>query len=255
MTIKGGTVKGLGTLLVMLVVASAVRAAPPGPCEGPNKRDPGCPGTEVQAAAVVDSVTVDWFNQLLRIRGSGFVAGGGGTSFLLGGNLNPLVTSNVTDTRLDIAFSSVMADEVLAAGNYSLTVDDLVQLSVYIESQIIDPTATACPCSGDWLAELDTLTPSLWGGNDTQCIEIEGPGTNDVADISGTLITDPLDNSVYPHYPIGASFHPGDPDNSVCRLVQVNADASISELVNKRVNEATQAACAEVLKVNVCTLP
>ena len=79
-----------------------------------------------------------------------------------------------------------------------------------------------------------------------------GAGDNDAADIAGTVLTDPNDPSVYPHFPIGATFLPGDPVSSVCRLVQVNLDATTDDLVNLRINESQQADCAASLKVNVC---
>lgn len=160
-----------------------------------------------------------------------------------------LTPINVTDTELDIPFSSDIALEVMSAGNYNLLVDGAAELSVYIESQVIDPAAAVCPCTGDW----STALAGLWGSSSTECLEIEGPGSQDIADISGTVQTDPLDSSVYPLYPVGASFYPGDPNRSVCRLVQVNVDATTIELVNMRLNETQQADCAVQLKANICT--
>ena len=247
MTRNNVVVKGLSVLLFMFALPSAVLAAPPGPCEGPNKNDPGCPGTEVLAVPVVDSVTVDWFNEKFVVRGNGLTA----VSFLLGSNATPLGTANVTDTELDIPFNSDIADEVLTEGNYGLAVDGTVQLSVYIESQVVDPGASVCPCTSDWADEL----AGLWGPNNTDCLEVTGTGDNDIADISGTILSNSPDPTVYPYFPIGASFYPGDPDSSVCRLVQVNADASTVELVNMRINENQQEDCAAQLTLNVCTVP
>lgn len=238
--------KGLTVLFFVLAFQSSLMAAPA--CKGPNKNDPGCPGASLEPLPpplAVDSITVDWLNEKLVVRGSGFT---GSTSFLLGSNVTPLVTANVTDTELDIPFSSVMASEVLSQGNYKLDVDGAMELSVYVESQIIDPGATGCPCQPDWSAELG----GLWGPENTECLEIVGLLTNDPADIAGTVQTDFTDASAYPHYPIGASFIPGDPDNSVCRLVQVNNDASVDELVNLRINEAQQEECALLLRANIC---
>ena len=84
------------------------------------------------------------------------------------------------------------------------------------------------------------------------CYEIEGPGSNDSADISGTVLSVAGDPAVYPQYPIGASFYPGQPNDSYCALVQVNGDATTDELVNFPVNELQQADCATALKANVC---
>lgn len=92
----------------------------------------------------------------------------------------------------------------------------------------------------------------MWGTPSADCLEIQGPSTNDIADISGTIFSDYPAGIVFPQYPIGASFYPGDPDSSVCRLVEVNSDATSTDLVNKRINENQQAACAVELKANVC---
>ena len=243
--------KGFGVLFLIIAFQALVQAQAP-PCKGQNKNDPGCEEEAAAApAAVVDSVTVDWLNENLVVRGSGFT---GSTSFVLGSSASPLGTVNVTDAELvDLPFSSDMAAEVTSQGNYNLEVDGSVQLSVFIESQVIDPAATGCPCEMGWIDWLDPL--SLWGPLNTDCLEIDGPASNDIADIAGTVLSDPSDDTTFPHYPIGASFYPGDPDSSVCRLVQVNADASTVDLVNLRINENQQAACAAALNANICSIP
>ena len=242
--------KGLCVFLFLFAYQTSVQAAPAA-CKGPNKNDPGC-GEEtapVVAAAVVDSVTVDWFNQALVVRGSGFT---GSTDFLLGSSVIPLVKGIVTDTELDIPFAQPLeeiANEVTSQGNYNLEVDGAVQLSVYIESQIIDPAATGCPCEAEWIS----TSAFTWASAEADCYEITGTDPNDTSDISGTIHTDYPANSVHPQYPVGASFYPGDPDSSVCRLVEVNSDATFVDLVNHRINEIQQVECAEVLKLSVCT--
>jgi hypothetical protein len=236
-------VKGLAVLLLMGAFQPSGFAAPA--CKGQSKNDPGCNQEVAAAAVVVDSVTVDWLNEKLVVRGSGL---GGATSFVLGNSVS-LGVAIGTDTELDIPFSLDMADEVQSQGNYNLLVDGVVQLSVFIESQIIDPLDVGCPCVSSWETELGV--GNLWNPpvKTTECIEIEGPATNDIADIAGTIVSGPSD----PQYPIGASFYPGIPDDSVCRLVQINPDASQIELVNQRINEVQQAACATALNNNVCT--
>jgi len=242
--------KGLAVLLLLGAFQASVLAAPA--CKGQSKNDPGCNQEVAAAAAVVDSVTVDWFNQALVVRGSGFT---GSTSFLLGSSATPLATANVTDTQLDIPFAQVggeLAAEVTLQGNYNLEVDGSVQLSVYIESQIIDPAATGCPCEAEWMAAPEVMWSTPTPTPSADCYEITGLDPNDVADISGTIHSDYSVNTIYPQYPIGASYYPGDPESAVCMLVQVNDDASVVNLVSHRINEIQQAECAAALAFYVC---
>jgi hypothetical protein len=248
---KNSAFKGLFVLAFIFAVQSSLEAAPP--CKGPNKNDAGCEAPIEEPVAdpvMVDSVTVDWLNERLVVRGSGFT---GSTSFLLGSNVTPLATAAVTATELDIPFSTVMANEVTSQGNYKLDVDGTVQLSIFIESNIPDPAVTACPCTGDWATELGALWDPVT--RVTACYEISDVGA---ADISGTVLSNPpgLD---YPQYPIGASWYGSDPDSSVCRLVRVNGDATAVDLVNIRINSAQQADCANELTTKICdsvtTLP
>ncbi len=226
--------KGLCVFLFLFAYQASVQAAPAA-CKGPNKNDPGCVQEAAVAAAVVDSVTVDWFNQALIVRGSALA---GATTFVLG-NSASLGVAGVTDTELDIPFSADMATEVTSQGNYNLVVDGTVQLSVFMESLVIDQLATGCPCDAVWVPVLDGL--GLWGPLNTDCLETAN-------DIAGTI--DDTDFS----FVIGASFST-DPDSSVCRLVQIDkADASTEDLVNLRINENQQAACATALNANICTL-
>ena len=236
----------IAAALLLAFVSLNVSAQPA--CKGPNKNDPGCGAEVVVAPAVVESVTVDWAGEKLVVRGSDLT---NSTQVLIGGNPTPLPVANVdvSGVQLDVPFNADMAAEVSAAGSYNLTVDGTVQLSVYIESEVIDPLATGCPCAADWGAALG----SLYTDKVTECIEIEGPLANDAADISGTILTDASDSAVYPHYPIGASFYPGEPDSSFCRLAQVNGDATVSDLVNLRINETQQQDCAAELALQVCS--
>ena len=153
MTMKYNLIfKGFGVLFLIFSFQASVQAAPP--CKGPNKNDPGCNPAPAAASAVVESVTVDWLNEKMVVRGSGFT---GSTSFLLGSSASPLGTANVTDAQLDLPFNSDMAAEVTSQGNYNLQVDGSVQLSVFVESQVIDPAATGCPCETNWTTELGSL--------------------------------------------------------------------------------------------------
>jgi len=232
---------GLGLFLLSYAFAVTSVAAPA--CKGPNKNDPSCINATATTTALADSVSVDWFNNKLFVRGSGFTST---TAFVLGGTA--VATANVTDTQLDIPFSAAVASEVDTPGNYNLFVDGVMQLTVYIRSQIIDPAATGCVCETGWMTALG----SLYTDKVTDCLEVEGPAANDAADISGTILSDAANPDAYPQYPISASFYPGDPDSSVCRLAQVNQDASVVDLTKLRINENQQADCATALKANVC---
>ena len=243
--------KGLIVLLFIFAFQTAVEAAPA--CKGPNKYDLGCPDAAapdpepdpepdpIVDPVVVDSVTVDWLNEKLVVRGSGFTVS---TSFLLGSSATPLSTAGVTDTELDIPFSAVMQDEVPSQGNYKLDVDGTVQLSIFIESQVIDAAATGCPCAADWATELGALWDPL--ERVTACYEISQPGA---ADISGTILSVPWDGT---SYPIGAAYYGDDPDSSVCRLVEVDETAAVVDLVNVRINAGQQAECAWEIENKVC---
>jgi hypothetical protein len=245
-------IRGLMVFAMALSAAQLSWAAPP-PCKGSSKSDPGCEEPvqpPAESAAAVDSVTVDWFNQALVVRGSGF---SGLTEFLLGGNPTLLATANVTDSVVELPFDATLAAEATTQGNYNLWVDGAIVLSVYIEAAILDPAATGCPCEADWAIGLGNLwDPVDPPGKNTDCYEIEGLGSNDLADISGTVLSNAGDPTVCPQYPIGASFYPGQPNDSYCALVQVNGDASTSELVNLPINELQQADCADALYLNVC---
>ncbi len=234
---------------------SQVTAAAPA-CKGPNKNDAGCeapapeePAPEAASAGLVDSATVDWIDQKVTVRGSAL---GGVTQFTIGGSA-ALTQANASDVQVDLLFDAAMAAAVVLEGSYSLKADGADVISIYFKSSVLDPAASGCPCDADWAAELG----GLWGTPETECLEVSGPAVNDAADIAGTVLTNPDDTAVYPQFPIGASFIPGDPVNSVCRLVRVDGDATTTELVNLRVNEAQQADCAASLQLNVCgsTLP
>lgn len=243
-------IQRLGILLLVFAAFNQVSAAP-GPCQGPNKNDPGCPGAQEPPASpvVVDSVTVDWFNQQIIVRGSGFVPGS--TSFTVGSSAVAIVPAAGSDTETYLPFDADMAAQVLSQGNYALAVDGVIQLSAYIESQVVDPAAVGCPCDADWISGLGVL----WGKQDAECLEMEGPLSNDVADIAATIVSDPLDPGLAPVYPIGAAFNPSEPVSSVCQLERVNGDGSTDTLVKLRINENQQADCAALLKTQVCAVP
>lgn len=232
----------LSVLMFALFAAHPLHAAPA--CKGTNKNDPACV-VAAAAPAVVDSATVDWLNQAVIIRGSNL---SGATEFMLGAIATPLAIGNQTDTQVGLPFNSEISGEVLSAGSYNLVVDGTVVLAVYFEDQVIDPAATDCPCEADWAAALS----GLWGSPQTDCFEIEGLLVNDIADISGTVLSTPGDPQAYPQYPIGASFYPGQPGDSYCALVQVDDDATTTELAKERINELQQEDCASILKAQVC---
>jgi len=244
-------IQGLSvSLLLFVFTTSSLMAAQA--CKGPRQNDPGCPGAEepppppesILAAGMVGSVTVDWFNLVLVVRGTGIDVA---ADWVLGGSPSLSSVTVIDPNTVEIGFDADLAAEVQGAGSYLLTADGNVQLTVYSEYQIIDPAATGCPCQATWDAQIPA-----WGSpTDTECLEIEGLGGNDPADISGTYV--PADPLIYPQYAFGASFYPGEPDNSVCRLVQINLDLSAVDLVNLQINENQQADCRAALASNACS--
>ena len=243
-------IHGLSACLLLFVfTTSSLMAA--APCKGPNKNDPGCPGAEeppppsepLLAAGMVDSVTVDWFNLVLVVRGTGIDAA---TDWFLGGSPSLSDVTVIDANTVEIGFDADLAAQVQGAGSYLLTADGNAQLTVYSEHPIIDPAATDCPCQATWAAQI----PDWVGPTDTACLEVEGPGANDPADISGTYA--PANPLIDPQYAFGASFYPGEPGNSVCRLVQINPDLSTADLVNLQINENQQMACRTALANNAC---
>lgn len=244
-------IRGLSaSLLLFVFTTSSLMAAPP--CKGPNKNEPGCPGTEdpppppesLLAANMVDSVTVDWLNLVLVVRGTGIDAA---TDWFLGGSPSLSNVTVIDANTVEIGFDADLAAEVQGAGSHLLTADGSVQLTVYSEYQIIDPAASGCPCQGIWAAQI----PDWVGPTDTVCLEVEGLVTNDPVDISGTYT--PADPLLDPQYAFGASFYPGEPGNSVCRLVQINPDLSTADLVNLQINENQQVQCRTALDTNACS--
>lgn len=246
----------LALAIAGLLVAQSVAFAAAPACKGPDKNNPECTGdsggTTAPAAAatgLVDSAVVDWLNEKVTLRGNGLDTV---LEFTLGGSA-ALTTDVITSNELDLPFDSILAGEVASAGNYALKADGSDVIAIYFKSQVVDASAVSCPCITGWSAQLGSL--GLWGTPTAECLEVLGPGSNDAADIAGTVLTDPNDPSVYPQYPIGAAFNPGDPVNSYCALFQVDGDATTTELVNFRINEAQQEDCAASLKTNVCAIP
>lgn len=239
-------------LVIFFTVSTTNSFAAPGPCKGPNKNDPGCnePPPPPPPVMVVNSAAVDWPNQQITVRGDGLDTA---VNFSLGGSaLNDVDLDIVNANEVNIPFNTDVANAITSKGNYQLNIDGTDVLSLFVKSQIISTTAIGCPCETGWAAELNTLRAP-------ECLELPGPDPLDNADIAGTVLSDSSDSSVYPHYPIGASFLPADPNNSVCRLVEVNEDASTNELVNIRINETQQEECATIVKNTYCdatvTLP
>ena len=234
--------------VLFLSVFNVSSFAAPGPCQGPNKNDPGCndPPPPPPPATVVNSATVDWQNQRITVRGENLDLA---STFSLGGSVE-LIPADlaVTASEVNIPFNTVIADVVMTKGNYQLNIDGADLLSLFVKSQIIATTATGCPCEVSWSSELAGLPPA------PECLEISGPGLLDNADIAGTVYSDPNDPAVYPQYPFGSSFIAADPLNSVCRLVQINGDGTSSELANFRINETQQEECATILRNNYCAI-
>lgn len=229
---------------VLTITHSTAFGAPP--CKGPNKNDPGCPGAEepepVSGTPIVDSVTVDWAANKFIIRGTDLDST---TTYTLGGSALTAIGAS-SPAEVELLFDGTVAGEVTDEGSYSLKIDGNNAIAVYFVSSVVDPAATGCPCEADWATELG----GLWGLDNTTCYELTAPG---VADLAGTILTNPADASVYPQFPISASFYATEPSSSSCRLVQINdADPIQQDVVNIRINANQQTDCAAVLQTNVC---
>lgn len=236
----------MSILMVLAFTHSTAIGAPP--CKGPNKNDPGCPGAEEPepepspGIPIVNSVTVDWATDRFTIRGSDLDLV---TTFTLGGS--PLTAIGASSPmEVELLFDGTVAAEVTGEGSYALKTDGSNAIAVYFVSSVVNPAATGCPCATDWSTELG----GLWNMDNSACYELTASG---VADLAGTILTDPSDASVYPQFPIGASHYASNPESSSCRLAQINdADPIQQELVNIRINANQQADCATVLQANVC---
>ncbi|MGR8942226.1 MAG: hypothetical protein ACU83P_11620 [Gammaproteobacteria bacterium] len=208
------------------------------------------PVAAATATVILDSVTVDWTNQRFVVRGANFTDPG--TAFSLAG---VIVNDAFVDGSTEyIPFDAVVASIVTEPGNYNLVADGTTEMSVFIESEILDSAATGCPClagATTWPSALGgaplwSMTPS---DHTADCFEIAGTSGNDIAGIVSADFSDPT----VPQYPIGASYYPSDPNDSVCRLVALNSSSPFgTDLITKRINEQQQAACAAELKANVC---
>lgn len=236
-------------LVCFATMSAGAHAAPA--CKGKDKNNPDCqvaeepPPEESVTPGLVDSASVDWFNQKVTVRGSGL----GSVEFTIGGS-SPLSQENGSDTQVDLPFDATLAAEVTLEGTYLLKADGADVISIYFISEVIDPLAADCPCQSDWSNQFSGM--AWWPTPGTECVGYEGAGVNDASDLAAIVLPNPEDPSVYPHYPVGASFVPGDPVNSYCSLVQLNADATFSELSHHRINEGQQATCAAWLQTNVC---
>ncbi len=229
--------------LIFLASLSNSSFSAPGPCQGPNKNDPGCndPPPPPPSAIVVNSATVDWFNEKITIRGNSLDTA---TDFILGGSV-PITPLDVAASEVNLPFDTDVANAVTDKGNYQLNIDGTDVLSLFVKSQIIASDATGCPCEAAWNVQVG-------GQQAPECLQIVGNNSPDYADIAGTIYTDPTDPAVYPQFPIGASFNPNSPVDSVCRLVQVDGDGTVTELTTFRINEIQQEDCAFLLTNTYC---
>lgn len=235
--------RAIALALFLTIFNLSALAAPPA-CK---KNDPGYPDCLTpppppSVAIVVNSATVDWPNQQITVQGEGLDSA---TDVSLGGSALLSTVASGDGTELSIPFDADVANAVIDKGSYQLNINSTDVLSVFIKSQIISADAIGCPCDTPWS---DLLAP-LNLERSPECLEITG----DSPDIAGTIYTDINDLTVYPQYPIGASYRPNDPELSVCRLVQVNGDGTRSELV-ERINQTQQGVCATILKSNYCSV-
>ena len=219
------------------------------PCLGPHKNDPVCAVTLAAPAGVsIYSAQVDWLNEKIIVKGENFSAD---TTVTIAG-IAATIESWVAN-QLDIPMDSALAG--IPKGNHNIIVDDIpssssASISLFSKASIIDKTLAGCPCEGNW----STALGGLWNPvtKTVDCTEISG-GPGDPKDIAGTILSDPADPGVYPHYPIGAAFT-ADPSVSVCQLteVDVTGPTSIIDLIKERINRQQQGECRTVLANNIC---
>lgn len=240
--------KGLYLLLVQFIFINSAYAHGDHsvPCSGPHKNDPGCQTATATTAVKITSAQIDWLNETIMVGGENF---SGSTTVSITGI--PITINSQTATQL------VLSTTALPKGNHNLVADDATSassdsISIYVKSEMVDPTLTGCPCETEWATELNPL--SLWNNPVTDCFELSPGGAGNPEDISGTILTNPADPSVYPQYPIGAAFTE-DPNESVCQLTEVNQSSGVpvaTDLVKKRINRLQQGDCRTVLATNIC---
>ncbi|MGR9108405.1 MAG: IPT/TIG domain-containing protein [Gammaproteobacteria bacterium] len=240
-------IKGISVILIQFIFIFSAHAQH---CKGPHKNDPGCGTTTSGPAATtgvkITSVQIDWLNETITVGGENFSAS---TTVTIAGT--PATVSSQTATQLSVSTIG------LPKGNHNLVVDDATStssdsMSIYVKSEMVDPTLTGCPCATEWASALGSLwnpTPHV-----TDCYELSPGGAGNPEDISGTVLTDASDSSVYPQYPIGAAFTE-EPNESVCQLTEVNQSSGLpvtTDLVKKRINRLQQGDCHAVLVNNIC---
>ena len=219
------------------------------PCLGPHKNDPACIATQsvTLPAISINSVTVDWLNEIIIVGGENFSVS---TTITIAG-LPATIGSQLAD-QIKIPFDAAIGGTL--KGNHNLIADDVPSsstssISLFVKAEIIDQAVAGCPCESDWSTELG----ALWGQNLTDCFEITG-GAGNPEDIAGTVLTDSNDSTVYPHFPIGAAFT-AEPNESVCQLTRVSTPldpTAVTDLVKIRINRLQQGICRTALVNNVC---
>ena len=242
------TVQGMLIFCLAFSFLLEVQAAP-GPCQGPNKNDPGCvvePPAAPDPPVIINSASVDWLNERILVNGD-FTATGI-TFELSGGSVSLL---NLTTTQVEIPFDLLI--DGIPQGNHSLLATDVntsSTISLYLKGQIVDQALTVCPCTTGWNDNMGTLwNPAT---KTTACLEITPGGAGNPEDIAGLIYTDSTDPAVYPQYAIGAAFT-AEPNDSVCRLSKIeNPGGPVIDLVNIRINRFQQGDCRSVLASNIC---
>jgi hypothetical protein len=243
------TVKILVAFLVELAMINTLHAHGDHsvPCSGPHKNDPGCLVSELSPAISINSATVDWLNEKIIVRGTNFSAS---TTITAAGR--PVTIGNQTADQIEIPFDEAIAG--IPKGNHNLVANDAPSsstssMSLFVKAEIIDQALAGCPCESSWSGELG----AFWGQGLTDCFEMSG-GVGNPEDIAGTILTDPTDSAIYPHYPVGAAFT-DDPDKSVCQLTRVSSaldPTAVTGLVKARINRLQQGACRTTLVDKVC---
>ena len=233
--------KGLTILVLTLSFLNTVEARP-GPCEGPNKNDPGC-GDQTQATSFVGEVysfRTDRFNEIFELTGDGLNSI---ASIQIGGNPVTIVTSPAaTNSLLQIEFDINSSNTIIHTdpADYILNIDGANVGFVHINGAINDATNPSCPCIPNWDIYLEP--------NSGNCSEI----TDDTQVSLSTYSTHSNGNLYF----VTTAFDSVNPQHSYCALSQVDpATYEVTEIEQTAIGKSDYDVCYPYMITNVCITP